>query len=290
MDIDKLTVQEFNNLPLVTEGESKEVRYAGNGEVAIRLKPTIYSYTHNRTGIIPGSDTLRLRAVQTLVPLLQRAGIRHTYKAVNDAWILSDLVLQPETANGAQPFRPADLNPADIAALPVAPPIEVVVKEVHSGTPRHRYYDFDNFRTRKSHPRFSNVRLAQDTPYPERIVRYDWRNPMTDNHGNRLADEVLPDQMADWYINVEKAGRTALRAFGVLSDFLNTKDLALWDICFFIAEDGETMFGEVSPDCLRVRAHDASPLDKDVWRQGGSSGSVMNKWQGFISLIEDGGK
>lgn len=288
MDITKLTTEKFKSLPLVVEGESKEVRYAGNGEVVIRLKPTIYSYTHNRTGEIPGSDTARLKAVQALVPLLQRAGIAHTYKEVTDTWILSQLVLQPEVAGQPKPFRPNDLTEAELASLPKAPPVEVVVKQVHSGTPKHRYYAFDRYQVRDSHPELAGKRMQADAAYPEWIVRFDWRNPMTDTGGNRLADEVLPEPMADWFIDTGKAGRTALKAFNVLAGFLETKGLSLWDICFFIAEDGQTMFGEVSPDCLRVRAANGSPLDKDVWRQGGSSENVLAKWQAFADVIKGG--
>lgn len=285
MDINTLTQPQFEQLPLVVEGESKEVRYAGDGEVVIKLKPTIYSFTHNRTGVIPESDTVRLRAIQVLVPLLQRAGIRHTYKDVNDQWILSDLVLQPETVSNPSPFRPDDMPSTAIEALPVAPPVEVVVKAMHSGTPKHRYYRFDEHKVRHSHPEKADQAITVEKPYPEHIVRYDWRNPMTDEQGNRLADEVLPEHMANWFIDVKKAGRTALEAFTILSDYLSAKDLSLWDICFFIAEDGETMFGEVSPDCLRVRAKDGSSLDKDIWRQGGSSTNVLDKWTAFVEQI-----
>lgn len=288
MNIHVLTNEEFDRLPLVVEGESKEVRYAGNGEVVIRLKPTIYSFTHNRTGIIPGSDTARLQAIQLLVFLLKRAGIHHTYKDVNDKWILSSLVLQPSTLSDPSPFRPDDLTDAELASLPIAPPVEVVVKAVHSGTPKHRYYKFNDYKVRKSHAGFPKATIVQESPYSENIVRFDWRNPMTDDQGNRLADEVLPEQMADWFIDVEKAGRTALRAFTILTEFMKTKDLSLWDICLFIAEDGETMFGEVSPDCLRVRALDSSPLDKDIWRQGGSSMNVLDKWQKFVTQLQKG--
>lgn len=279
MDIANLTIKEFKKLPLVAEGESKEVRYCGGGEVIIRLKPTIYSYTHNRAGIVSGTDTLRLRAIAALLPVLRDAGARHSYIEVNDRWIRSRLVLQPVTLHEPEPFRPADLTPAEIAALPMAPPIEVVVKKVHGGTPKHRYYRFSNYPTR------TDEYIEPERSYPQPIVRFDWRNPMYDADGNRLADEVLPEPMADWFIDTSEARRTALTAFDALNTYLSIKGLDLWDICFFVTTDGKTLFGEVSPDGLRVRAVDGSSLDKDVWRSGGSSTTVKDKWQAFADTV-----
>jgi phosphoribosylaminoimidazole-succinocarboxamide synthase len=280
MDINQLTSRQFKQLPLVIEGESKEIRYCGKGEVIIRLKPTIYSFTHNRTGVIKGTDHLRLQAIQKLIPCLKAAGIDHTYIEVNDRWVKSKLVLQPITLNNRAPFRPTDMQQKDIEKLPIAPPIEVVVKKVHSGTPKHRYYKMDEIPTRDG--RFTKV----DSPYPTPIVRFDWRNPMYDANGNRLADEVMSETMADWYIDVETAKQTAANAFNALDIHMQTKGLNLWDICFFIAADGKTMFGEISPDCMRVRSDDSTPLDKDVWRSGGSSANVKQKWQAFADRLK----
>ena len=78
MNIDNLTEEEFNSLPLVTEGESKIVRNAGNGLCVIKLKPTIYSFTANRAGIVPGSDFLRLQASKKLIKVLKENGINHS--------------------------------------------------------------------------------------------------------------------------------------------------------------------------------------------------------------------
>lgn len=276
----KLSMEQFAELPFVVEGESKEIRYMGNGKVAIRLKPTVYSYTHNRAGELPGTDSLRLRATEILVDQLATAGIKHAYCAINKQFIQADLILQPHTRDNPQPFRPSDLTASQINKLPSAPPIEVVVKDRHVGTPKHRYYKFTNYPTR------DGIYIDVDDKYPETTVRFDWRNPMKDNDGNRLADEVLSDEMANWFINVRQAKKTACKSFEVLRDFMETKGIDLWDICFFISMDGKTVFSEISQDCGRYRLLETSKsLDKDVWRQGGSGQHVAQKWQQFIDRI-----
>ena len=49
--------------------------------------------------------------------------------------------------------------------------------------------------------------------------------------------------------------------------------------------DGKTVFGEISQDCGRFRHFDLGSLDKDVWRSGGSSELVLEKWQLLLDLI-----
>lgn len=280
IDIETLTNAQFRALPLVTEGESKEIRYAGNGLVVIRLKPTVYSYTHNRTGIVKGTDVARLRVIKQLLPVLGEAGIDHTYQLVNDRWIVSRLVTQPTQKVSASAFYPHDLTAAQIRALPQGNPIEVVVKRRHTGTPKHRYKGFYKYPTR-----ITTTYIDGETVYPEVVVRFDWRNPIFGADGERLADEVLPEPMADWFIDVAAARQTALQAFTALETSLAQKGLELWDICFFISTDGKTVFGEVSPDGMRVRDM-TGHLDKDVWRSGGSSELLLEKWQQLAAILE----
>ena len=96
----------------------------------------------------------------------------------------------------------------------------------------------------------------------------------------------MPDSVADWFIDTKKARATALRLYDVLSAFLSEKDIVCYDLCLFIAEDGETVFGEISQDCGRFRHYDLGSLDKDVWRAGGSSEVVLQKWQLLLDMIQ----
>lgn len=281
-----LTGADFAALPLVIEGESKEVRYAGGGLAAIRFKPTIYSFTANRCGVVPGSELLRLRASRVFLEVLRRAGVPHGYLAVSDRFALAGLVLQPATESSPRPFRPADLPPEALARLPVAPPIEVVVKRMHSGTSKHRYYGMAGHPVRSGHPYFGGMRFGPDDAYPEPVVRFDWRNPLLDGQGRRLADEVLPDTVADWYIDTARARRTAQAAYEAVADFLAERDIVCYDLCLFVTEDGGTVFGEISQDCGRFRHFDLGSLDKDVWRAGGSSEQVLAKWELLLDRIE----
>lgn len=287
VNIDTLTNEEFKTLPLVIEGESKEVRYAGNCLVVIRFKPTIYSFTANRCGVVEGSDVLRLRASKIFTEVLKRTGIQHAYQEINDRFVLADLMLQPRTEQNPNPFRPSDW-PADQEQYPhfVAPPIEVVVKRMHSGTSKHRYFGMAGCQVRKKHGLYEDFVFQNDEPYPNAIVRFDWRNPLLDDKGNRLADEILPDSMADWHINTAGARLTAMRVYDALSDFLNEKNIVCYDLCLFISQLGDLVFGEISQDCGRFRHFDLGSLDKDVWRAGGSSDVVLAKWQTLLDLID----
>lgn len=262
VDYDSITDSEYESMPLIVEGESKIVRAIPDapGLALIRLKPTIYSFTANRAGVVAGSDTLRLRATRILTDVLRRAGIAHAYHYVGERFIVSDHIERP-------------------------PPIEVVVKAFHTGTSKHRYAGMSDVSVRRSHPLYAGFHFEADGAYPVPVVRFDWRNPLRDASGKTMADEVLGDETANWFIDVTVARLTALRAFKALSDFLGLRDIVLCDVCFFISEDGRTMFGEISQDCGRFRHFDLGSLDKDVWRAGGSSSDVLAKWDLLTQMI-----
>ncbi|MFO0555687.1 MAG: non-canonical purine NTP pyrophosphatase [Polyangiaceae bacterium] len=289
VDLDTLDDEAFAALPLVIRGESKEVRYAGRGSVVIRYLPTIYSFTHNRSGVVPGSELLRLRAMRQLLEVLRAAGLRHAYRTVTDKWVLSDLVMPAEVEfakYGVPAFDPPDLTREEKLALAKAPPIEVVVKRYHGGTSKHRYRGMDGSTVRTSHPLYPHMPIRVSDAYPTVVVRFDWRNPLRDANGDRVADEILPTCMADWYLDAARAERTARRAFSALEQHLGDRDIVIYDLCLFIAEDGETLYGEVTQDCGRFRHFELGHLDKDVWRAGGSSEQVLAKWALLSEMLE----
>lgn len=338
IDIDTLSFNQFAQLPLVIRGASKEVRYAGRGMVVLRYLPTIYSFTHNRCAKVAGSDTLRMRAMQVFLQLFEQNGIKHAYVKCNERFALAHLVV-PHASEydkyGLPEFVPDDLTDAEFDALPRGPPIEVIVKTFHGGTSKHRYLGMSGAHVRPSHPLFANFGLDAEQPYPEPLVRFDWRNPLEAGiehqrrasqraklvakqvlqvldasvfdvdkddahikalyeaardalvtHRKRVADEILPEPMADWFIDVAAARATALRAHHALQAFLASCDIVCNDLCLFITEDGSTVYGELSPDCGRFRHFDLGSLDKDVWRSGGSSDDVLAKWTLLCDMLE----
>ncbi len=256
----------FDALPLVVEGESKIVRRlpAPHDELCvIKFKPTIYSFTHNRAGVVPGSDRLRLRATRVLVDVLKREGIDHAYLHVGEEYVVARLIPSP-------------------------PPIEVIVKAYHGGTSKHRYVGMSGTRVRASHPCYAGRLIEAEGAYPVPLVRFDWRNPLRDATGKAIADEVLGDDTADLYIDTTRAALTARRVFRALSRFFEARDVMLYDLCLFLDEAGTCVFGEISQDCGRFRHFDPDigSLDKDVWRAGGSSDQVLAKWELLCTLIE----
>jgi len=239
---------------ILVRGESKEVRRIGQGRVEIRFLPTVYSYRANRSGIIAGTAEVRVRSSQILVGILSQAGIVHAYESFS-----GDCVIAREV---------------------VPPPIEVVVKGRHLGTPKHRYHGLADWPTR------AGLSIAVGERYRSPHVRFDWRNPQRHPEtGERLADEVLHEDLADEYIDVRRARVTALRSWTALSVALGRVGIELVDICLFIDASGEVVFGELSPDCSRFRYQDRE-LDKDVWRQGKSPELVLERWREFVCRIE----
>ena len=264
----------FDSLPLVTEGESKIIRYMGNGIVAIKYKPTIYSFTHNRTGVIEGTEKLRMRASQIFTQVLRQLGVDHAYLGMHDDLMIAEFI--PDS-------RPDTFHPDDVLEYDdVISPLEVVCKDYHVGTPKHRYYQFDQYPTRFGFPV-----VKPGTKYRETVVRFDWRNPLHDDKGNRLADEAMPECMANWYIDTKRATRTATFAFDVLKMFLKKRDIEIQDICFLMNQSGNKIISEISQDCGRYVYKGGESLDKDIWRSGGSSEVVAEKWAKILELIED---
>lgn len=286
-----MTPAEFDVLPFITEGNSKVVRYIGHGVCAIKLKPTIYSYTYNRVGEVAGTDTIRLRAASVFTRVLKEAGVDHAYLSVDGCVMRSGLAIEMLDDNFL--FRPTDMTDAAFLALPQIPPIEVIVKGLHTGTPKHRYHGIERRRTRtggviRPEEEFYTPSLIHpgEAPYRFSYVRYDWRNPNEDETGKRLCDEVMPDELAELYIRTHAARNTANAAFTAINDFLIPRGIEMVDVCFIISQDGRTILSEVSPDCGRFRqVDDGMSLDKDVWRRGGTSEMVIEKWQKILERI-----
>jgi phosphoribosylaminoimidazole-succinocarboxamide synthase len=237
----------FAELPLLVEGESKVLRAAAPGLAVVRLKPTLFSFRAGRHGIVEGTDALRLRISERLWAVLEGSGIPTTIRSVGLHSYLTEFV--------------------------DAPPIEVVVKACNVGTPKHIYSGMGTHRTR------FGTTIEADVPHPP-YVRFDWRNPLPDR------DECLPLWLADQFIDVNCAQKTALYAFDVLSSYFQARGLHLLDICFMMTSDGKALYGEVSPDCMRLKRLGLD-MDKDLWRKGKDAEVIVRLWSQLLSLLSD---
>lgn len=230
---------------LIAEGESKVVYRTSNGLYAVRLKPSLYSFTANRNDTVPGSEIIRLRISEVLWDVLRKAGISVAVVAVYADHYITEPVEVPN--------------------------IEVIVKRALVGTPKHIYRGIGEVPTRLGEY------LLPDKKHPP-YVRFDWRNPLP------FRDECLPEALADLYIDTSRARNTALQTFSALESFLGNRGIDILDICLFIDAHGEKVFGEISPDCMRAK-HRGDDLDKDTWRKGEDGSAVISKWTEFYERI-----
>lgn len=293
MNLHSLTMEEFRTFPIIRMGESKEIRQHPDhpDKVVIWLRPTIYSFTENRTGWVEGSNLLRARTMRLLVPLLKRHGIDHAYEDIDDT---SGLIV-------ARKIKPDE-----------DPNVEVIVKRFHGGTSYHRYYGLHQHPTRADHPFWPGECFQKDAPYRGPKVRFDWRNPFwhpekvlrcrqenpslpeevfrwpeTLRGSLMMRDEVLAEDSANDIINVTQARKTALWTYTVLQQYMARCNIVIYDLCLFITADGKTVYGEINQDCGRFRHLDHGMLDKDVWRAGGSVGDVLSKWTLLCDMLEN---
>jgi Phosphoribosylaminoimidazolesuccinocarboxamide (SAICAR) synthase len=257
---------DFSSLPLLVRGDSKEIRLLTARIALARLLPTVYSYTFNRYGLVPGTEEVRAR-------------------------FSADLFRRMAGEPGSVQLRTAFLGLVESAAGPllaeevvVGCNLEVRVKRFHIGSPVHRYRGVEDHRTA-----FAGAPLQRWSRFEEPLVCFDWRHPLHDDRGERLADEPLPDDYAAvWIDSVPKAKHLAREAFRWIERRFARAGLQLIDICFFIDRTGSTIYGEISPDCMRVRdraSGDAEALDKDHWRSGGEPHEVLARYRRLHELV-----
>lgn len=257
---------DFLRLPLLVNGDSKEIRILPEGNVIERLKPTVYSFTHNRYGYAPGTEIIRARFTAAIFAYLDWFERTNRFGDYDSAFVRLE-------ESPAGPFliqrRVETCN------------LEVRVKRYHIGSPLHRY----RYTGRYPSQQRGGQPISKWSRYEMPIVCFDWRHPMTDEHGVALADEPISDDYAKlWMENVHTAKRMAAGTFMRLEALFDRAGLVLVDICFFIDRTGTILYGEISPDCMRVREKGVS-LDKDLWRDGKSQDTLLNGYSRLYELI-----
>jgi len=249
------SVANYENLPLFHRGNSKELRLTAVPGILIgRFLPTLYSYTSNRVGTVPGTDELRLKISRIFWRHLHNVGISTCYLACNTGLVL--------------------------ASEEIIPPVEVIVKRALVGTPAHIYHGLF-----ERHDRFDRpfVRGEQHSAY----VRFDYRNPLTSDTGERLRDETLPEFLADRLIDTKAASDLALRVTAAVDELLNTAGFQVIDICLLFDDTGNIFCGEVSPDNMRIRSLSSNEgYDKDLWRKNRPADEIISQWTILLSRLE----
>lgn len=257
---------DFQTLPLLVRGDSKEIRLLTPRIALAKLLPTVYSYTYNRYGVAAGTDEVRARfSAEIFRQMAAYPGSTHISTAFlglvgsSDGPLLAEEVV--ENCN-----------------------IEIRVKRFHIGSPLHRYRYSDKYPTA-----YGRKPLQRWERFEHPVVCFDWRHPLQDELGTRLADEPLPDDYAAlWIDDIVAAKRLAHHAFEWIEKRFAQVNLQLIDICFFIDRTGKVLYGEISPDCMRVRSQasiEAEAFDKDIWRSGGKPEEVLERYRQLYNIV-----
>ncbi len=262
---------DFDSLPLLVEGESKIIRLLNSKIVIEKFKPTVYSYTYNRYGVVEGTDELRVLFTAAVFKKM------NAFSKTNKVKLKNAFLAVIETSEGLLLIQ----EKVESCNL------EIRVKRFHIGSPVHRY------RYTEKYPTFQNdsLPLTKWTRFDKPIVCFDWRNPMTDENGARLADEPISDDYAGiWMNDISSAKKLASETFLWLEQIFSEADFLLIDICFFIDQSGTKLYGEISPDCMRVRNSlealtNSTSFDKDLWRQGEKEQVLSERYRNIYNRI-----
>jgi phosphoribosylaminoimidazole-succinocarboxamide synthase len=262
---------DFSALPLLTEGESKILRLWTDKVVVARFKPTVYSFTANRYGEVPGTDMIRAKFT---------AALFRSMAAVK--W---DLATPPRSAFLAE-ISSADNVPLIVEERVADCNLETRIKRYHVGSPTHRYRYTEKYPTA-----WNNGPISRWSRFHSPVVCFDWRHPLMSDEGERLADEPLSDDYAGlWMYDVAYAKEMARQAFLWMEETFAEGGVRLIDMCLFIDREGRVIYGEISPDCMRVRLGLEDPFkaeaaDKDLWRTGKPPAEVHYRYRDLYERL-----
>lgn len=245
---DILDAAVLDDLPLLVEGNSKSLHsLPGDPDRIIgKLKPQIYSLREGGYLEVP-EDITKLRADihRFFADLLHSNGILTSTLAVKD-----DRILMQKTGMA---------------------PIEVVVKRSFKGSAAHEYEKIDSTPRRAGAP-FQKGQIHE--PY----VRFDWRVAPPG------FDKVMPDELANQFVNTENARATAFQAFALIESALREVGIQPFGACFFMNESGNIICSEVSPDCFRSSYEGDDSTLKAVFADTSDKGKI-DRIRAIHSLI-----
>jgi phosphoribosylaminoimidazole-succinocarboxamide synthase len=152
-----------------------------------------------------------------------------------------------------------------LALYQIAPPFEVIVKNRAVGSTLRKYPGLFEERQRFARP----------------VVKFDYRVEPEDQ-------PIGEDYLRLLGLPVEAMMDVALRVNQILCDWLAPLDL--WDFCLVLglppdADDAPIVISEISPDCMRLRHPDGSPLDKDLFRSGEANEFLLASWRRLLDVV-----
>ncbi|SCF06495.1 phosphoribosylaminoimidazole-succinocarboxamide synthase [Micromonospora haikouensis] len=227
--------------PPDVEGRSKRLWLLGDGTCVVELIPSLRSFTHDRDEMFQETGRQRLDFYELAAGRLARVGVRTAYRGRLDAITYV-----------------ADYVPA--------PPFEVIVKNVATGSTTRKYPGL----------------FAEGHRFVPPVVKYDFRIDPEDQ-------PIAEDYLRACGVPVDRFHDVALRCNEVLRDWLSPLDL--WDFCLVVASaaDGSAVIiSEVSPDCMRLRDEAGRALDKDLFRQGATEEELVTRWEVLLGHVREG--
>ncbi|HCE77059.1 MAG: hypothetical protein CMK83_10320 [Pseudomonadales bacterium] len=155
--------------------------------------------------------------------------------------------------------------------LPVSENIEVIVKTRIIGSTKHQYVGLGDVQTR-----FGGYLKANTNHRP--FIRFDWRSVS--------GDRILPNPLADYFIDTDEASKTVYRAFRLLCDRFSVCDLDLIDACFYLTSCGRYLCVEVSPDNLGNIEYVGNDAQLTRTINHKDKGSYLTKYKMIRTLLE----
>ena len=243
----------YDSLPLIHNGDSRQIRLIPKTNYGImRFNPVIYSFSAHGPIDAPETEFYRAKINQFIAEHLTLQGISSSTLVTEGKYAL--ISLEDATTH-----------------------IEVVVKEAFSGSPKHIYKNLPNVETRFG----AKISLnSLHKPY----VRFDWRLPHPDD------DVLLPEGLADYFINTKTAKKTALKTFLLVKKLLNHHDLDITDMCLFLNKNGDKVLTEISPDNMGSLSYIGSIPEYIQIFQNKDKSNTLNKWKLASRLLGLEGK
>lgn len=144
------------------------------------------------------------------------------------------------------------------------PPFEVIVKNYAVGSTLRKYPGLFPAESKFAHP----------------IVKFDFRTSPEDQ-------PIAEDYVREYGLDVAKLKTLALATNDVLQGWLQPR--ILLDFCIIAGLDERHDYcvtSEISPDCMRLRDANGSPLDKDLFRGGATHAQITRIWSELVASLD----